>query len=102
MKRNPDSIEAGLGDKVDVFARDVSVAILMPELCRTRWANQFVDHSLDLARRLRPSFEAKHIALGHQPIAQVCPAQDQLMPRRIGQKLAIRMHKASLRGKPAG
>jgi hypothetical protein len=70
VHRHAHDIEAHLLDEAHVVARDVGVAEALPEGGRTLAAEQAFEGAVDLARR-RGALELEHVALGHQPVAEV-------------------------------
>src|ERR1700681_730481 len=65
MQRNSNGVEAGAMQECDVLARDIVVAVLLPECGRPFRSKQLQHQRADLTRRLRSTFEQPHVSLWH-------------------------------------
>src|SRR5258708_11041712 len=83
MQRNSNGVEPGPMQERDVLARDVVLAVLLPECGRPFGSEEFKYQRADLTRRLRTTFKQPHVTLWHQPIAEICCANKERFPRGI-------------------
>src|SRR5262249_60886532 len=71
MQWNANSVEPGPMQEGNVLARDVVLAILLPECGRGFRSKEFQHQRADFARRLRAALEQPHVTFRHQPIPQI-------------------------------
>src|ERR1700732_2196516 len=83
MQRNSNGVEPGPMQKRDVLARDVVLAVLLPECGRPFGPEEFKYQRANLTRRLRTTLEQPHVTFWHQPIAQIHCAKKKRFTRGI-------------------
>src|ERR1700756_953544 len=77
MQGNPNGIESGAIEEREVLARYVVLAILLPERGRPLRPEELQNQRPDFTRRLRTAFKQPHVTLWHQPVAEICCANQQ-------------------------